>query len=67
MKRFFATLVAAVIAAGSLCACSKAPEKNSSLSIVTTIFPEYDWVMNVLGDNNYLTLRNAVLLDLPSK
>ena len=51
MKRFFATLVAAVIAAGSLCACSKAPEKNSSLSIVTTIFPEYDWVMNVLGDN----------------
>lgn len=51
MKRFFATLVAAVIAAGSLCACSKAPEKNSSLNIVTTIFPEYDWVMNVLGDN----------------
>lgn len=51
MKKFFATLVAAVIAAGSLGACSKAPAKNSNLSIVTTIFPEYDWVMNVLGDN----------------
>ncbi len=25
--------------------------KDDSLEIVTTIFPEYDWVMNVLGDN----------------
>lgn len=51
MKKLFATFLAAAIAAGSLCACSKAPEKNSNLKIVTTIFPEYDWVMNVLGDN----------------
>ena len=51
MKRLFATFVAAAIAAGSMCACSKAPEKNGNLKIVTTIFPQYDWVMNVRGDN----------------
>lgn len=51
MKKLFATFVAAAIAVSSLCACSKAPEKKGNLKIVTTIFPEYDWVMNVLGDN----------------
>ncbi len=51
MKKLFATIVAAAIAVSSLCACSKAPEKNGNLKIVTTIFPQYDWVMNVLGDN----------------
>ncbi len=34
------------------CGSSAKPEAESAgLSIVTTIFPEYDWVMNVLGDN----------------
>ena len=36
-------------------ACStnrvQAAEGNKNLQIVTTIFPEYDWVMNILGDN----------------
>ncbi|MBR2990083.1 MAG: zinc ABC transporter substrate-binding protein, partial [Solobacterium sp.] len=33
--------------------CSSAPqaEPNDRLQIITTIFPEYDWVMNVLGEN----------------
>ena len=33
--------------------CSSAPqtETNDRLQIITTIFPEYDWVMNVLGEN----------------
>lgn len=38
-------------------AAEKAPEK--SLKIVTTIFPEYDWVREVLGDqaeNDELTM-----------
>lgn len=26
-------------------------ESGKKLSIITTIFPEYDWVMNILGDN----------------
>ncbi len=27
------------------------PQEEEALQIVTTIFPEYDWVRNVLGDN----------------
>ncbi len=29
----------------------RADESDKKLSIITTIFPEYDWVMNILGDN----------------
>ena len=38
------------MALGSLTACNAAGTKSNKLQIVTTIFPEYDWVMNVLGD-----------------
>lgn len=53
MKKFLSTLVAAVMTAGCFTACSgKAPAvSDDKLKIVTTIFPAYDWVMNVLGDN----------------
>ncbi len=63
MKTKFISLAAAVLFAAfsfSACASSSVPAaENSSpaksaedsLQIVTTIFPEYDWVMNVLGDN----------------
>ncbi|MBR4431385.1 MAG: zinc ABC transporter substrate-binding protein [Clostridiales bacterium] len=39
--------------AGCLCGCSAAQKANTSdkMKIVTTIFPEYDWVNNILGDN----------------
>lgn len=55
MKKILAITVASVIAAGSITACSAEAATNEvsdeKISIVTTIFPEYDWVMNVLGDN----------------
>ena len=52
-------MLAALLAAGSLAACnsSSAPSDAASQSeekaihIVTTIFPEYDWVKSILGDN----------------
>ena len=51
MKKFISAVVAGFLALGSLTACSAAGAKgNNKLKIVTTIFPEYDWVMNVLGD-----------------
>ena len=51
MKKFLSAVVAAFLALGSLTACNSAGAKgNGKLQIVTTIFPEYDWVMNVLGD-----------------
>ena len=40
--------------AGCFTACSVnkvAAKTHDSINIVTTIFPEYDWVMNVLGTN----------------
>ena len=35
----------------SMCACSFLTTSSNKLSIVTTIFPEYDWVRNIAGDN----------------
>ena len=54
MKKFTALILAAVLTAGCLSACSLNGEtagESGRIQIVTTIFPEYDWVMNVLGDN----------------
>ncbi len=55
MKKYIAILIAAILMAGSLLACGTDAVSNSAgadnISIVTTIFPEYDWVMNVLGSN----------------
>lgn len=37
----------------SACGEDQSPQQaeNGSVQIVTTIFPEYDWVQNILGDN----------------
>ncbi len=41
----------AVLTAGCFAGCANGkPKDDGRLRIVTTIFPEYDWVMNVLGD-----------------
>ncbi len=54
MKKVISVLFAAIFMASCLSACGlKGPSKaaaGNKLQIVTTIFPEYDWVMNVLGD-----------------
>ena len=52
MKRIFSAFFALTIIASLLCrnvAPTKA-EAAKQLSIVTTIFPEYDWVRQILGD-----------------
>ena len=59
MKKYISLFVAIVLTISSICACGKtntvdaqtteqAPTK--SLKIVTTIFPIYDWVKNILGE-----------------
>ena len=52
MKKFISTAIAAIMLAGCFAGCSTAGINAASkkTKIVTTIFPEYDWVMNVLGD-----------------
>ena len=71
MKKFLLLISAVMVAAAVLCACGNNIENqnaagdaadNATLSIVTTIFPEYDWVMNVLGDNP-ANIEVTMLLD----
>lgn len=57
MKKFFSLFLSAVLLAGMLSGCATTSSANTdqtqdkkSLHIVTTIFPEYDWVREVLGD-----------------
>ena len=55
MKKHLLNIVAAVLAVCLFVACSSVSDKTDNnegkLQIVTTIFPEYDWVKNVLGTN----------------
>ena len=51
MKKHISILLAAVLLLGLLAGCSAPAGNSQKLSIVTTIFPEYDWVMNILGEN----------------
>ncbi len=48
MNRFLALILAVIMAATIFGGCSSAPAKDEGkLNIVTTIFPEYDWVSNI--------------------
>ena len=70
MKRFLTLIFVAVFMASSLCACEakgtvgkaagKASTGEKKLEIVTTIFPEYDWVKNLAGD---VDVEITMLLD----
>ena len=54
MKRLTAVLLMIVILCAALCGCSASETKGENdsekLTIVTTIFPLYDWVKNIVGD-----------------
>ena len=52
MKRIFSVFLAVMIAAAALCrnGISAKAADAKRLSVVTTIFPEYDWVRQILGD-----------------
>lgn len=54
MKKYISFMIAAFLLCGSLSACSSdtvSTNKNDKIQIVTTIFPIYDWVVNILGEN----------------
>lgn len=51
MKKQIGLWIAAAVMAGSLSVCAFGEEtEEHSLKIVTTIFPEYDWVRQILGE-----------------
>ena len=57
MRSKILLFAAVCLAAVCLCACTNAEaaaepsSSDSGIRIVTTIFPEYDWVRNILGEN----------------
>ncbi len=54
MKKYLIILLAAAVMLFSLTACSNPKIDNADsdhLQIIATIFPEYDWVLSILGDN----------------
>ena len=54
MKRIIPLCLALIMTVGLLTGCGKQYEQTASdetrLRVVTTIFPEYDWVREILGD-----------------
>ncbi len=78
MKKYLSVAMAALLMSLSLSACggtageqaeiqneevALAPEAGSKgIKIVTTIFPEYDWVKQIVGDNNE-NVQIEMLLD----
>ena len=50
MKRTLTFIIAAALLISIMTGCAPAMTKNDRLTVVTTIFPEYDWTRRVLGD-----------------
>ena len=51
MQKIISFVLVVVMLTAALAGCGQRDvNKNDKLSIVATIFPEYDWVMNILGD-----------------
>ncbi len=69
MKKIISLLVMLSLFAGLLTGCGTGAHSADKLSIVTTIFPEYDWVKQILGDqieNAQITLLLDNGVDLHS-
>lgn len=72
MKKILALFISLMLLTGVLCACAASgtkPADDNKLSIVCTIFPEYDWTKEILGDdpaNATLTLLLDNGVDLHS-
>ncbi|MBO4414249.1 MAG: zinc ABC transporter substrate-binding protein, partial [Clostridia bacterium] len=50
MKKIISVLLLTAALAGLMTGCGGTAEDDGRLKIVTTIFPEYDWVIQILGD-----------------
>lgn len=56
MKKIFSIIISIIIALITLCSCGNQIKKSERLSIVCTAFPQYDFVKNIIGTTEGLTL-----------
>lgn len=56
MKRLLSLFTALVLLAGVLCGCAAPAREEQGLSVVTTIFPQYDFARQVMGGEDQLTM-----------
>ena len=63
MKRITALLLALILAVSALAGCGSGKKRaeNGNIKVVATIFPIYDWVRNVAGDD--VDINIDLLLD----
>ena len=64
MKKIFNLILIFITAISCLAivACKKNSDNNDKISIVCTIFPEYDWVKEIIGENDE-NIELTLLLD----
>lgn len=51
VKKILSILLCTALMAACLCGCGATAKDEKKLSVVATIFPEYDWVREILGEN----------------
>lgn len=56
MKKFISVILIAVTAMLIFASCGSEPVGNEKLSIVCTAFPQYDYLKNIIGSEDNLTL-----------
>ena len=56
MKRIISVFLIAVFTALIFCSCTGGAKKSDTLSIVCTTFPQYDYLKNIIGSEDNLTL-----------
>ena len=62
MKKIVSLILALIVSVAFFAGCSNAPKQdNGKFSVVTTIFPEYDWVSNITSGAGDVEL--TLLLD----
>ncbi len=70
MKKLFICILSVILLAASLTACSDNTSDNKNdydgLSVVTTIFPVYDWVKNITGSTQGLVYLDKSGIDMHS-
>ncbi len=50
MKKNLTIILCLMMLAGIMTSCGNSPSNGNKLSVVTTIFPEYDWVKQIIGE-----------------